>query len=65
MRLNLGLSASLTFKPFSLEFKPLLDEIATHERDLKELSSSFTMMTAISMLLFGIEIHYPRPFFEY
>ena len=42
MRPNLGLSAPLAFKPFSLEFKPLLDEIATQERDLKELSSSFT-----------------------
>ena len=58
MRLHLVLSAS--FKPFSLEFKPLLDEIATQEKDLKDLASSFTVMTAISMSPFSIKIdHHP------
>ena len=49
---------SSAFEPFSLKFKPLLDDIATHERDLKELAGNLTAMAAISMSPFGIEIHY-------
>ena len=49
---------SSAFEPFSLRFQPLLDEIATHERELKELAGSLTAMAAISMSPFDIEIHY-------
>ena len=49
---------SAPFQPFSLKFKPLLDDIAAHERDLRELAGSLTVMAAISMSPFGIEIHY-------
>ena len=48
----------VSFQPFSLKFKPLLDDIATHEKDLKELAGNLTAMAAISMSPFGIEIHY-------
>ena len=48
---------SVSFQPFSLKFRPLLDDIATQERDLKELAGSLTAMAAISMWPF-IEIHY-------
>ena len=49
---------SASFQPFSLGFKPLLDEIATHERGLKELAENLTVMAATSMSQFGIEINY-------
>jgi len=32
------------FKPFSIEFKPLLDEIATKERALRELANGAAMV---------------------
>ena len=50
---------SAPFQPFSLKFKPLLDDIAAHERDLRELAGSLTVVTAISMH------RDPLPFFEY
>ena len=52
------LVSSAAFEPFSLKFKPLLDDIAAHEKDLKELAGSLTVTAAISMSPFGIEAHY-------
>ena len=52
-------------QPFSLEFKPLLDDIASHERDLKELADSFTMMTTISMLPIVVEAQSYSPNTEF
>ena len=55
---NLYIELKSSFQPFSLEFKPLLDDIATHERELKKLAGSVAVMTVISMSPLDTEMHY-------